>query len=183
LTASSPDWRSILEKDSALRHPWDSSKIPSIVRDSLNPRATIESRLRSSFTLRKAIEHASMPQRLVALEEPTFLGAVAHFLDHGDQTASTARVQEHALMTLVHLLGSSPQSDEAIILDVAMIRRLNECLNSDLVVVVSAASQLVRRVSELEHVCHVLGFDESLFVTILTSARSLTWQHTESCSS
>jgi hypothetical protein len=104
------------------------------------------------------------------MQSPMVGGAIHYFLDHvADDVnpASCARLQEHALMTLVHCLGNDRRIDDALILDDATIKRIYGCLESQYVVVVSAASQLVRRISELDHVCPVLAFDESLFHGIL----------------
>lgn len=165
-------WRSVLEKerDLSFKYAWDPSRIPAIVSAGIQPRAPMEARLRSAYTLRRALECATIAQRIEAMQSPMVGGAIHYFLDHvADEInpASCARLQEHALMTLVHCLGNDQRVDDALILDDATIRRIYGCLESQFVVVVSAASQLVRRISEIDHVCPVLAFDESIFHSIL----------------
>lgn len=166
-------WRSVLEKerDLSFKYAWDPSRIPAIVSAGIQPRASMEARLRSAYTLRRALECATGAQRVEATKSPMVCGAIHYFLDHvaDDEVnpASCARLQEHALMSLVHCLGNDNTIDEALILDDATIRRIHTCLESQYVVVGSAASQLVRRISELDHVCPVLAFDESLFHSLL----------------
>lgn len=169
---SPPAWRSVLEKEKDLscKYAWDPARIPAIVTAGVQARASMEARLRSAYTLRRALECATSAQRVEALRTPMVGGAIHYFLDHvADEVnpASCARLQEHALMTLVYCLGNDQHTDESLILDDGTIQRLHGCLESPYVVVVAAASQLVRRISELDHVCPVLAFDESLFHDIL----------------
>jgi hypothetical protein len=172
VATSATPWRSVLEKETDLscKYPWDPSRIPSIVSAGLQMRAPMEARLRAAHTLRKAMECATEAQRVEAMRMPMVGGAIHYFLDHvADEAnpASCARLQEHALMTLVYCLGNDARLDEELILDDGTIQRMHGCLVSRYVVVVAAAAQLVRRISELDHIRSVLAFDESLYHDIL----------------
>lgn len=173
-------WCSILQKDSSLKHPWDPTKILSVVRAGIAQTATLEARLRSSSTLRRAIEGAAPHEKVEALRNPVVAGTIQYFLDQNDiASPGAARLQEHSLMTLVHGLGYDKALDEELVLDDRMLARLHSALNSEFVVVVCAGSQLIRRISELDHVCVVLGFDELIFNDILELMESVSDQRVQ----
>lgn len=150
---------------------WDISNIDRILEQGTNPRAPIEMVLRSLNTLRRCVETTSEspPKMELILKHPSIIPVLYFWLQNRvEPGASGARLKEHIIFIFINLLGFSPKYDELIVLD---SRFLSDILSrfalDENSVVALAASQLVRRISELDHVSGVLCFGEDVLTSIV----------------
>lgn len=167
-------WKSVLEKDSSLKAPWDVARLPATLRAGMQPSSTTESRLRCAHTFRKCVEMASASDKQIIRNMQGVAGVLQYIIGQSDGSASGARLQEHGLMTLVNLIGDERNFDEVLMLDIETVRLIRQCLAEPFVVVVCAAAQLLRRMSEIDYLCHILAFDDGLFLDIVTLIESVT---------
>eukprot|EP00331_Platyophrya_macrostoma_P001364 CAMPEP_0176406796 /NCGR_PEP_ID=MMETSP0127-20121128/1067_1 /TAXON_ID=938130 /ORGANISM="Platyophrya macrostoma, Strain WH" /LENGTH=363 /DNA_ID=CAMNT_0017785955 /DNA_START=128 /DNA_END=1220 /DNA_ORIENTATION=+ len=175
-------WRSVLEKSNESKAAWHVDKVLRVVDHLRRERQSLASALRASSTIRKCAELSDAKSRGRLIHHPDFLGCIYFFLSLGSSSdvspgVSTpsherndphhlstlrvfARIHEHALMTVMFALVE-------MVLDEGFACHLVTSLRSELVVVVSAAAQLIRRISELPGVCNMLGFDVAVFHEML----------------
>lgn len=184
-------WRSVLEKANDQKAAWHVDRVVRVVSALRKERQSVASALRAASTIRRCLELGDEWSRRQLISHPDFLSSVYFLLglgtpsmkgewvsDKDPQQLSTqrlfARINEHALMALTFALGTDAAFDTEVVLDEGFSSRIMASLRSDLVVVVSATCQLIRRISELDHVCSVLGFDSTLFLEILDIVERVT---------
>ena len=160
-------WKGPLQHDID-RHPWDCTRIGSIALGALDQRLSIEKKLWYANTLRRATEVATAAQKKMLRGTASLLDAIFHLLALEDPSDSGARVKEHALLALVNLVGEDEKWDQALCCDATAVEAVLHCgLMDDHVVVISAALQWLRRVSELPYASPIIVFTDTMFERIL----------------
>lgn len=177
-------WRGNLFKDKDLA-AWDVQKVDRVLEQGTNPRASLELVLRSANTLRRCVESAqTQTQKVAILNHPSVVPVLYYWLRDRAQHAgpSGTRLKEHILFTFVHILGSDNTKDEILVCDE---RFLTEVLCALLVdedgSVATAAAQLVRKISELDHVSGVIPFTDSVMAALVDALTAAFAHHDHEC--
>lgn len=165
--SSKAPWRSpyFNEKDATV--PWDVCRIEFVLREALQPKATIETKLRAANTLRRCAEMMPEDKKKELLAMASLPSTLLFLITSVDDSAAGARIQEHSLYVVAALVGMEERFDEFMVLDDESLAVIASCLNSRHLRSQISAAHLIRRVSELEAVAHVLVFHDDIFNVML----------------
>jgi hypothetical protein len=143
------------------------SKLPQILEAALDPKATIEKMLWGATTLRRCIETSDERGRRTLRANSKVLPTLTYLFRAADASDTGARILEHVLLGLLHLLGEDPKFDEECSFDNEIQQTVLDALMDNHVVVVLAGMQVVRRMSENPLTCKWLLYNDALFNQIL----------------
>lgn len=153
------------------RNAWDVSNVDSVLEKGADPRLPIEAVLRSVNTLRRCVESSltSDDSMTSLLRHPSIVPILYYWLENrAEPGASGARLKEHIVFIFINLLGHDPSYDEMLAMDGQFVDRVLCGLTLDEnSIVASAASQLVRRISELSHLVGILCFTDRVMPSII----------------
>ena len=159
-------WRGPVEREPD-RHPHHVSRLISILEVALNPNSTIEKRLWAACTLRRCVETSDDRGQRLIRENTVVPSSLVFLIRTADESDTGARIKEHALLTLLHLLGNDDAYDELVFYDEAVQEAVRVSLTDPHVVVAGAAIQVVRRVTECAAIAHWILYNDALFNQLL----------------